>query len=73
MCRIAAANCRALGYLVETGDADMLPTIKALAQEDPYLLDLSKKKDYTGPQKKYLVREEARKVLEGLKAKGIVK
>jgi hypothetical protein len=64
---------RALGHLAETGDAGVLPTIKTLAQEDPYFLDLSKKKDYTGPQKKYLVREEAQKVLEGLKAKGIVK
>ena len=64
---------RSLGYLAEAGDSAVLPLIKAAAEEDPYFLDMSKKKNYQGPQKKYMVREEAQKVLEGLKAKGIVK
>jgi hypothetical protein len=57
----------ALGYLAETGDNEALPIIKTLAEKDPYFIDLSKKKDYKGPNKKYIVREEAQKIFERLK------
>lgn len=60
---------KALGYLAEAGDKDVLPIIKTLAEKDPYFLDLSKKKGYKGPGKKYLVREEAQKVIEKLKSR----
>jgi len=59
----------ALGYLAETEDKDVVPIIESAAEKDPYYLDMSKKKDYTGPQKRYPVREEASKILERLKEK----
>jgi len=59
----------ALGYLAETEDKDVIPIIVSVAEKDPYYLDMSKKKDYTGPQKRYPVREEASKILERLKEK----
>jgi hypothetical protein len=58
---------RSLGYLAETGDKDVIPIIESIAKDDPYYLDMSKKKDYTGPEKRYTVREEAKKILERLK------
>jgi len=64
---------RGLGYIAETGDNDVLPIIKSAAVDDPYFLDMSKKKNYQGPQKRFVVREEAQKVLDGLKAKRIEK
>jgi len=60
---------KAFGYLVERGDTEVLPIIESIAREDPYFLDLSKKNNYTGPEKRYIVREEATKVLEQLEAK----
>ncbi len=59
---------RGLGYLAVTGDNEVIPMIKSAAEEDPYFLDMSKKKNYQGPQKRYSVREEAQKILEKLKA-----
>jgi len=59
----------ALGYLAETGDKEVIPIIESLAEEDPYYLDMSKKKNYAGPMKRYTVREEASKILERLKEK----
>jgi len=64
---------KALGYLAETSDKEVLPIIESLAKEDPYYLDMSKKKDYKGPQMRYLVREEAQEILNQLKEKGIQK
>ncbi len=58
----------ALGYLAESGDKEVVPIIESLAKDDPFFLDMSRKKDYKGPVKKYLVREEAEKILEKLKA-----
>src|SRR4030042_3731567 len=63
----------ALGYLAEEGDKEVIPIIKSTAEEDPYYLDMSKKTNYTGPQKRYMVREEAKKILVRLKTKGILK
>ncbi len=63
----------ALGYLAKTGDKEVIPIIESLAKEDPYYLDMSKKKDYTGPPKRYTVREEAITILERLKTKEIKK
>jgi len=63
---VRKAAVRALGNL---GDADVIPIIEKVAQEDPYFLDLSKKNNYTGPEKRYIVREEATKVLEQLERK----
>ncbi len=60
----------ALGYFP---DADVIPIIKKIANEDPYFKDFSKKKNYTGPKKRYIVREEAQKVLEKLKNEGKIK
>lgn len=63
---VRLAIVRALGYLAERGDTEVLPIIESIAKEDPYFLDLSKKKNYTGPEKRFIVREEATKVLEQL-------
>jgi len=57
-----------LGYLALSGDNDVLFLIKSAAEEDPYYLDMSKKTNYTGPKKRYMVREEAQKILDSLKA-----
>ncbi len=55
------------------GDEDVIPIIKKVANEDPYFQDFSKKENYTGPKKRYIVREEAQKVLERLKKEGKIK
>jgi hypothetical protein len=60
---------RALGYLANEGERDLIPIIEDLAKNDPYYLDFSKKKNYQGERKKYLVREEAQKALEKLRRK----
>ena len=64
---------RALGYLAGSGDTDVIPLIESAAEGDPYFLDMSKKKDYRGPEKKYSVREEAQKVLKKIKEKKGIK
>jgi len=56
---------RALSHLAEAGDKEVLPLIKELAENDPYFINLRKNKDDKGPEKKYLVREEAYKFLKG--------
>lgn len=55
-----------LGYLAEAGDNNVLFLIKSAAEKDPYYLDMSKKSNYSGPKKRYIVREEARKILDRL-------
>jgi hypothetical protein len=57
---------RGLSYLASTGDKETLALIKAVAKEDPYYMDMSKKKNYGGPQKIYRVRDEAQKILDSL-------
>jgi len=64
---------RSLEYLAEEGDKEVIPIIISTAEEDPYYLDMSKETNYTGPQKRYVVREEAKKILVRLKTKGILK
>lgn len=60
---------RALSYLPEAGDNEAMPIIITLAENDPYFVDLSKKKDYKGPEKIYFVRDEAQKIVDRLKIK----
>ena len=60
---------KGLGHLAETGDADVIPVIKSIAVDDPFYVDMSKMKDHKGPEKKYLVREEAQNVIQKLRKK----
>jgi hypothetical protein len=63
-----------LGCLAEAGDKEALLLIKSAAEKDPYYFDISKKKNnYHGPQNRYMVREEAQKILDRLKANGQTK
>lgn len=62
---IRRAVVHALGNF---GDADVIPRIKKIAKEDPYFQDFTKKKNYKGPKKRYMVREEAERVLKQLEA-----
>lgn len=64
---------KGLGELAIKGDNDVIPILRKIAKEDPYSQDFSKKKNYTGPKKRYRVREEAQKVLDRLKKEGKIK
>jgi hypothetical protein len=55
---------RALGSLAESGDKDVIPVIKSMSEQDPYARGLSN-------NKKYIVREEAQKILDNLGTKGL--
>ena len=62
----------ALGYLAETGDTEVWPIIESIAKNDPYFWLPKGKKDEAS-NRRYDVREEARKVIDELKEKGIKK
>jgi hypothetical protein len=61
---------RGLSYLANAGDKEALALIKAVAKEDAYYIDMRTKKNYSGPQKIYLVRDEAQIIIDGLKKSG---
>lgn len=61
----------ALGNLAESGDKDALLNIQAIANEDPYYFVV--KGGTKKGTKRYDVRDEAEKVLQKLKAGGIIK
>ena len=60
---------RALEPFAEAGDREVIATLRVLANEDPYVVDMSKAKDYKGPKTRYPVREEALKVLRKFEKK----
>ncbi len=60
---------RGLGEMASQGDTDVIPLIKKTAKEDPYFKDFSKDPHFR-LKKRYIVREEAEKVLEKLKKEG---
>jgi len=63
---------RAAGYLAESEDVEILPIIESLAKNDPYYWIPGGKRDEES-NRKYDVRDEAQKVLDGLKAKRLEK
>jgi len=67
--QMAGVRVKVIIALGNLGDEDVIPIIEKVVQEDPYFLDLSKKNNYAGPEKRYIVREEAMKVLEQLDGK----
>jgi|SRR3990172_2784965 len=70
--RVRFQITRALGYFAETGDAEVLPYIESLAKHDPYYW-VPKGKPDDESNRKYDVRDEAKTVIDELKAKGIKK
>ena len=67
--QIREAIVRALRYIAEAGDEDVIPIIEEIAKNDPYYI---KKKDRkTGKMRSiYPVRREAEKALKKIKQKG---
>ncbi len=65
-------TAKALSYLAESGDTDVLPIIESMAKDDSYYWVPEGKPDEES-NRKYDVREEAQKVIDELKAKGIKK
>jgi len=63
---------KALGVLADSGDTEVLPIIESLSKGDPYYW-VPKGKPDEESNRKYDVREEAQKVIDELKAKGIKK
>ena len=59
-----------LGSFAADGDNEALTVIKSAAENDAYCMDMRKKKNYNGPQKRCMVREEAQKILDSLKTRG---
>ena len=60
---------KGLGHLAKSGDSSVIPLIRSAAEDDPYSIDMSKKTNFKGPQKRYTVREEAQKILKEVDAK----
>jgi hypothetical protein len=59
---------RAFGSFAESGDEDVVPIIKSIAEKDSYdRANLSNKPNDQRAGNKYIVREEAQKILENLK------
>lgn len=58
---------RTLGDLAESGDKEVVPIIKKIAEQDSYAEDFSNNKGHMGAEKKYKVKEEAQMILDKLK------
>ena len=60
---------KALGMIAALGDSDVILHIKKAAQKDSSYWDMSEKKNYSGPKRRYRVREKAQKILDELGVK----